>query len=122
MSYLINGETKNFNTFDNRYKYSFTPVSGTFLEDEKVYQLDVYTANAVFHSNTASYLYLTNKQGTINTANTITGVNSSAVATLNTSWPPDIVEGSGEVLYIENISPTDRDINQTEVIKLILKF
>ncbi|NDC95102.1 hypothetical protein EB118_13765 [bacterium] len=122
VSYLINGETKNFNTFDNRYKYSFTPVSGTFLEDEKVYQLDVYTANAVFHSNTASYLYLTNKQGTINTANTITGVNSSAVATLNTSWPPDIVEGSGEVLYIENIDPTDRDENQSETIKIILKF
>lgn len=122
VSYNINGETKNFNTFDNRYKYTFTSVSGTFTEDEKVFQLDAATSNAIFHSNTASYLYLTNKEGTINISNTITGVNSSAVATLNASWPPDIVEGSGEVLYIENIDPTDRDENQSETIKIILKF
>ena len=122
VSYNINGETKNFNTFDNRYKYTFTSVSGTFTEDEKVFQLDTATSNAIFHSNTASYLYLTNKEGTINISNTITGVNSSAVATLNASWPPDIVEGSGEVLYIENIDPTDRDENQSETIKIILKF
>jgi hypothetical protein len=122
VSFTINGETKNFNTFDNRYKYTFTPVSGTFQEDEQVYQLDTATANAYFHSNTSSNLYLVNKQGTLNISNTITGVNSSAVATLNASWPPDIVEGSGEVLYIENIDPTDRDENQSETIKIILKF
>jgi len=122
VSFTINGETKNFNTFDNRYKYTFTSVSGTFEEDEQVYQLDTATANAYFHSNTSSNLYLVNKQGTLNISNTITGVNSSAVATLNASWPPDIVEGSGEVLYIENIDPTDRDENQSETIKIILKF
>jgi len=122
VSFTINGETKNFNTFDNRYKYTFTSVSGTFQEDEQVYQLDTATANAYFHSNTSSNLYLVNKQGTLNISNTITGVNSSAVATLNASWPPDIVEGSGEVLYIENIDPTDRDENQSETIKIILKF
>lgn len=122
IGFTINGETKNFNTFDNRLKYSFSSVSGSFIEDEKVFQLDIYTANAVFHSNTASYLYLVNKRGTLNIANTITGVNSAAVATLNASWPSDIVEGSGEVLYIENIDPTDRDENQSETIKIILKF
>lgn len=122
ISFTINGETKTFNTFDNRYKYTFTPVSGTFQEDEQVYQLDTATANAYFHSNTSTNLYLVNKQGTLNISNTITGVNSSAVATLNASWPPDIVEGSGEVLYIENIDPTDRDENQSETIKIILKF
>lgn len=122
VSYTINGETKNFETFDNRHKYSFSAVSGTFQEDEKVFQFDLSTANAYFHSNTGSYLYLTDKHGILNIANTITGANSAAVSTLNTYWPPDIVEGSGEVLYIENIDPTDRDENQSETIKIILKF
>jgi hypothetical protein len=121
-SYDINGETKNFNTFDNRYKFSFSSSTGTFIEDETVYQTDVTLSNAIFHSNTSSYVYLTNKQGTINIANTITGTNSAASMTLAAKWPSDIVEGSGEVLYIENIDPIDRDNQQSETIKLILKF
>ena len=122
ISYVINGQTKDFNTFDNRHKYTYSTGSGTFTEDEKVYQLDQSTGNAYFHSNDNNYFYLTDLQGNINSGNTLYGVNSSAVVNLLTYLPPDIVEGSGEVLYIENISPTDRDINQTEIVKLILKF
>ena len=122
VSFVINGQTKDFNTFDNRQKYTYTVGSGTFQQDEKVYQLDVAVANAYFHSNDASYLYLSDLRGVINTGNTITGVNSSATATLTTRLPPDIVEGSGEVLYIENLDPIERNASQSESIKLILKF
>lgn len=121
-NYIINGQTKDFNTFDNRHKYTYSVGSGSFVEDEKVYQLDPATGNAYFHSNDNNYFYLTDLRGNINSGNTLTGVTSYGVVNLLTYLPPDIVEGSGEVLYIENISPTDRDINQTEVIKLILKF
>lgn len=122
VSYVINGEAKNFNTFDNRHKYTYTTGTGTFNEDEQVFQLDVYTANAYYHSNDANYYYLTDLRGVINTGNTITGVNSNATVTLSSYLPPDIVEGSGEVLYIENVDPIERSNSQSESIKLILKF
>jgi len=122
ISYVINDQVKDFNTFDNRQRYTYTAGSGSFVEDEKVYQLDVAVANAYYHSNDANYYYLTDLRGTINTGNTLIGVNSGASVQLNSRLPSDIVEGSGEVLYIENVDPIDRASSQSESIKLILKF
>ena len=92
------------------------------IEDEKVFQLDVAIANAFFHSNDSSYYYLTDIRGVINTGNTLIGQNSGASVTLLSRLPSDIVEGSGEVLYIENVDPIERNVSQSESIKLILKF
>ena len=122
ISYVINGEAKNFNTFDNRHRYTYSSGTGSFVTDEKIYQLDVAIANAYYHSNDANYYYLTDLRGVINSGNTITGVNSNATAILSTHIVPDIVEGSGEVLYIENVDPIERSASQSESIKLILKF
>ena len=121
-SYQINGQTKTFNTFDNRYRYTYSSGAGTFNQDETVFQLEASIANGVFHSNDANYYYLTNLRGIINTGNTLVGVNSGASVNLLTRLPSDIVEGSGEVLYIENTDPILRDVNQSETVKLILKF
>lgn len=122
VSFVISGQAKDFNTFDNRYRYTYSSGTGSFIPDEKVYQLDVAIANANYHSNDANYYYLTDLRGIINSGNTITGVNSNATAMLSTLIVPDIVEGSGEVLYIENIDPIARSASQSESIKLILKF
>lgn len=122
ISFNINGQAKNFSTFDNRQKFTYTAGVGSFQQDEQVYQVDVGVANAYFHSNDASYYYFTDLRGTFNTSNSVIGVNSSSVVSLNTRLPPDIVEGSGEVLYIENIDPIARSASQSESIKLILKF
>jgi len=122
ISFDINGQAKDFNTFDNRQRFTYTSGSGSFVEDEKVYQQDVATANAFYHSNDASFYYLTDLRGIFNTGNTLIGVNSGASITLNSRLPSDIVEGSGEVLYIENVDPIDRSSSQSESIKLILKF
>jgi hypothetical protein len=122
ISFVINGIVKDFNTFDNRHKYTYTSGTGTFVEDEQVYQVDVATANAYYHSNDANYYYLTDLRGVLNTGNTIIGQNSNATANLSSRLPPDIVQGSGEVLYIENVDPIDRSSSQSESIKLILKF
>ena len=121
-SYQINGQSKNFNTFDQRYRYTFTPIDGTFTADEVIYQTDVQLANAVFHSNTSANLYLTHVNGTLNTGNTIIGQQSGATANLLFSYPPDLVVGSGEVLYVENESPITRSSSQSETIKIILQF
>lgn len=122
VSYEINGATKNFNTFDQRRRYTFTAVSGTFTQDEEVYQGTSQVANAIFHSNTTANLYLTHVKGTINTSNTIVGTVSGAVANLTYAYPPDLVVGSGEVLYLENESPISRSNSQSETIKIILQF
>lgn len=121
-SYQINGQTKTFATFDQRWRYAGNTTSGTFVQDETVYQVSPTIANAVFHSQDSNYLFLTDVRGTINTSNTLIGVTSSATANLTAVLPPDVVIGSGEVLYIENTDPITRSNNQTEVVKLILKF
>lgn len=122
VSYQINGQAKNFNTFDQRYRYTFTPISGTFTPDEAVYQTDINFANAVFHSNTSSNLYVTHLKGVLNTGNTLVGQVSGATANLLFAYPPDIVRNSGEVIYMENESPISRSNSQSETIKVILQF
>jgi hypothetical protein len=122
VSYQINGQAKNFNTFDQRYRYTFTPLAGTFTSDEAVYQTDVQLANAVFHSNTSANLFVTHLRGVLNTGNTLTGQSSGATANLLFAYPRDIVPNSGEVIYFENESPISRSNSQSETIKIILQF
>ena len=122
LSYQINGQSKNFNTFDQRERYTFTPLNGVFTADEVVYQTDLQLTNAYFHSNTSSNLYLTAVQGALNTGNTLVGVTSGATANLLYHYPPDLIPGSGEVLYIENESAITRSVSQTETVKIILQF
>lgn len=121
-SYVINGATKTFNTFDQRNKYTYSPIAGTFVADERIYQTDVQLANGYFHSNDATYLYLTDVKGTLNTGNTIIGQNSGASANLLQAFSGDLVVGSGEVIYLENVNPISRSNSQTETIKLVLEF
>jgi len=122
LSYQINGQSKNFNTFDQRERYTFAALSGVFTPDEVVYQTDVQLTNAYFHSNTSSNLYLTSVQGALNTGNTLIGRSSGATANLLFHYPPDLIPGSGEVLYIENESVITRSASQTETVKIILQF
>jgi len=87
-----------------------------------VYQTDMQLANGIYHSNTSSNLYITHIQGTLNTGNTLIGQTSGATANLLFAYPPDLVVGSGEVLYVENESPITRSTSQSENIKIILQF
>jgi hypothetical protein len=121
-SFEINNTTKDFGTFDQRYRYVVSSNTGTFVPDEKVYQSSVELSNGVFHSVDSNYIYLTDVRGNINSSNTIIGLTSSATANVVSVLPPDLVIGSGEVLYIENTDPISRSNNQTEVIKIIIKF
>ena len=122
VSYQINGQNKNFNTFDQRSRFTFLPMAGQFIQDEVVYQTDIQLANAVFHSNTSSNLYVTHVKGVLNTGNTLIGSTSGATANLLFAYPPDIVRNSGEVIFFENESPISRSNTQSETIKVILQF
>ena len=51
---------------------------------------------------------------------TLTGVASPTVAANSTDPAIDVF--SGELLYIDNVTPIQRDINQTEDIKIVITF
>lgn len=127
-SITINGMVKNFNTFDQRYRFTYDTVAGTLEEDEYVYQTIIQSGNTIVtgqgyvHEVAASNVYLTHITGVINTDDTIVGNTSAGEVTLNFKYEPDLVVGSGEVLYIENQNVITRSNTQSETIKIILQF
>lgn len=93
------------------------------------------TASGVVHEviqsgNTAS-IALTMVSGTFslsdtntNTINRFIGQTSQASAVLNSysTTRPKLIDGSGEIMYIENFVPITRDPDQTERLKLVIEF
>lgn len=126
-----NGTVKNFDTFVQMNKYRATLDSGTFVEDEVVYQsatglfADNY-ANGLLHSVTSVSggvdLFVTNQLGVFNTSNTIVGYSSDSVATITNKYSPEVVFGSGEVIYIEKIDALNRTNTSAETLKFIFEF
>ena len=117
----------NWNTFDNRFRIAYSSNTGLMPEDAKVYQTsnDADGSNAFFHSANSTYIFLTSVKGTINAdANDpINQVDGSATFTLGTTkYNSDMVKGSGEVMYVENITPVSRSGSQSETVKFILSF
>lgn len=115
---------KGFETFNQMYKYQVDLKALQFLEDEVVYQQELGVANAVFHSlnNGNTVMYVTNQIGNFNVANDIIGVTSGAVATVINKYSPELVFGSGTVLFIENVESITRQPDQTETFKIVLEF
>lgn len=110
---------------------SVSDVNNTILANGAGY---VHSLNG---SNTDStQVALTNVKGIFNTSdlsgsiNTFVGQTNGATANLiskvyeNSNSDPinSIVDGSGEILYVENFSPITRASSQTEKIKLIIEF
>ena len=59
-----------------------------------------------------------------NTINSFKGQTSQAIASLTgiDSSKNKLVDGSGEIMYVENFAPITRDTDQTERIKLVIEF
>lgn len=115
----------NWSTLDNRTRIAYTALSGSIPEDSPVYQTFTEVSNASFHSANNTYVFLTSEKGTINAdpSDPLQQANGSGFYTLGSiKYPPDIVKGSGQVLYIENNSPISRSISQSETIRLVIKL
>ena len=116
--------------FDQTYKVIGTMGANEFIEDESILQST--NANGYFYSQSGTgantrTVRLVNKRGTINQSDvsvnyTINGVTSGGALTVSALAEPDLVHGSGDVIYIENFSPVEKTAGQTETIKLILNF
>lgn len=105
-----------------------------FIEDETLVQdnedLDI-RPSAQVHSyvdnpgSANDYLYVTNVTNTFDlqaTDGILRGLSSNAYFTARYKYDGEIVPDSGEILYLENLSPITRNDKQTETIKLILEF
>lgn len=126
--------TNNYVTFSQLTKLGGTFSAGTpFANDEFVTQYSaviyaqpsarIYTTT--LNESGVDYLYVTNVKNVWETGandGVATGTTSDAQFTVLNKYEGELVPGSGEVMYIENVSPISRSDSQTETIKLILEF
>jgi hypothetical protein len=125
------GVTKSFDTFIQMNKYIATPSAGSFVPDEVVFQSESGSfaeqyANAYLHSvvdnGVSMEYYVTNQLGVFNLANNIIGYDSDATAQVTNKYSPELVPGSGKVLFIEKVDPITRTNVAAETIKFIFEF
>lgn len=96
-----------------------------FAEDELITQAN--GGNGYYYSSNSTVLRMVNKKGTIGITDADTnrfmlGDESDARFLVTNTAGPDIVDGSGNILYLENFSPITKTAGQSETIKLILDF
>jgi hypothetical protein len=124
-----NDVNKGFESFIQMHKYTGTIISGTFQNDETVYQgpsLATSISNASLYvadiNGGTTTFYLSNQVGTIVTSNNLVGNTSSAEASITNRYLPELVFGSAEVIYLENLEKVPRANDQTETFKLIFEL
>ncbi len=113
--------------FSQTLDVTVSGTGGDYLRDEIVYQGDTQ-ANSTFIARVLDWDSSNTKLKLINTLGTIStkplfGVTSAAsrFVTINPKLP-DLTSYTGDVLYVENITPVTRDPNQTEDFKIIINF
>jgi hypothetical protein len=124
-----------FSTFDQRFRltgFAQTTTDAAFSIDEPVIQASTNATGIVHSINTgagASVLTITNKKGNWLASDTASGTQYSfsgtengGAGTFTDTAGPDIVPNTGEVIYIENLTPITRSNDQTERIKLMIEF
>jgi predicted ATP-dependent protease len=65
---------------------------------------------------------VTNQIGVFNLANNIIGYDSQATAEVTNKYSPELVPGSGKVLFIEKLDQISRTNTASETIKFIFEF
>lgn len=122
----INGRNPNsFNTFTQLTKFVGSLSSGSFIEDEIVTQdsaLSYSQPVARFHSGNSTVMYVTDANNIFEVGEVITGANSDATFIVSAKYDGELTKDSGQVMYVEHLSPISRSDTQTETVKLILEF
>lgn len=124
----IDVQEKSYNswsTFDNRTRISYTANVGLMPEDTVLYQENLALSNGYFHSANDTYIFITEEKGPINAdpSQLIFGNDTAFSFTPGSvKYTPDVVKGSGKILYLENFSPISRSSSQKETIKIYFDF
>ncbi len=105
---------------------TLTGSSAEYIEDEFVYQGSSFV-NSTFSGRVVEWdpsnnkIKLSNVLGTVG-QELLIGVTSGGARFISSITNPDMEKYSGKLLYIDNISPITRTIDQTEDFKIILNF
>ena len=134
----INGrDVDDFNAFNQLTKFVGSMTStAQFIEDEAIIQTSSNTETqpkASFHSivnnlgSNNDFLYVTNVENSFtaksSTSNgVISGATSDAYFVVDYKYTGELISDSGEILYLENLTPIRRTVSQTETLKLILEL
>lgn len=112
---------------DQTYKLIIDNTAGDFQVDEGISQGS--NANGIMYFANTTQMRITNKKGIFNLSDdivgiveTISGESSGSSVKITDVVAGDLVPQSGQVMYIENIKPITRYNQQSETLKLILKF
>ena len=97
-----------------------------YVVDEYVYQggslaTSTFSGRILLWDTANSVMKLTEYTGTPTTT-TLNGQTSGAYRYITSTTSPDLKNRSGEVLYIDNITPVTRAIDQTEDFKIVIKY
>lgn len=115
---------KNFNTFDQRLRFNITLGAGEFVDGDVVTQ-EITGATAYVHEANSTLVSTYGSVGTFVPTTPFTPyyiTTGSASANITSIMQPDVIRGSGDLLYIDNIAPITRGDLQTEIIKFVVKF
>lgn len=124
---LYSGAQANSTVYDMTTKFTVTSKTGTFSADEMILgSTSASSARFVSFANTNSsgsegVISVTGLDGTF-TTETITGNTSTQTAVISSINNRDLQDFKGDILYIENRLPVSRAADQTEDIKLIVRF
>lgn len=133
-TFTINATTYNVSSvsgttlkFDDRVELDIiTAIPGQeYEEDEYVVQNTTGASGYVHHHDVgAAKLYLSGVKGSfsIGEAYPITGENSNIISNINNKTESDLVQNSGEILFVTTIQAVSRSSTQTERVKIVTKF
>lgn len=112
--------------YSQTYRLNMSSGSTDYIEDEYVYQ-GASLSSSYFSGIVGSWdsgnniLRLTNTVGDPG-SDVVNGANSGAGRFVSIVSPKELLDYSGNVLYIDNISPVQRDDDQTEDFKIVISF
>lgn len=102
-----------------------------FTADETVSQdsfISYTVPSAKYHSGNDTFMFVTNISNIFETSSStisdgvISGGDSAAQFTVTSKYNGELVPDSGQIIYIDHLSPVTRANNQTEKISLTLEF
>jgi hypothetical protein len=97
-----------------------------YVDDEYVYQgaslsSSTFSGRILLWDSANNIMKLTEYTGSPTTS-TLNGQTSGAYRYITSTINPDLKNRSGEVLYIDNIQPVTRAVDQTDNFKIVIKY
>jgi hypothetical protein len=114
------------NSYSMTMDLTVTGPGASYIKDEIVYQgtslaLSFFSGNVLEYDSANNLVKVTNTSG-YPVSEPLIGVESSASKYVASIGYPDLKRYSGDLLYMDNIIPITRNINQSEDFKITIKF